>query len=153
MGKEEDPLPSVFIVQYNNLNEHENVSLSDYPRELHRGAFRGSLDDHKCVKQTCHGMCFESFIFPYLFMLSCMCGRYVTQFFIFSCNAILSQKLPKTVAESVGMQNNGNVGIHLEETRRVTTVPYATAIDGHVVLGGSSIKIKILRLVKLFSSP
>ena len=47
----------------------------------------------------------------------------------FSCVAMLSQKIPKTVAESVELQNNGNVGVHLGETGRVTTVPYTTATD------------------------
>ena len=53
---------------------------------------------------------------------------------------MLSQKIPKTVAESVELQNNGNVGVRLGETSRVITVPYTTETDGRVVLASRAWK-------------
>ena len=51
---------------------------------------------------------------------------------------MLSQKLPRVVAESAGLPNNGNVGVRGEHGS-VTTVPYTMAsVDGRVILGAQA---------------
>ena len=52
---------------------------------------------------------------------------------------MLSQKIPKVVAESAGLPDEGNVGVRLGNHGEVTTVPYTmSSVDGRVILGSTA---------------